>query len=220
LDDNGVENDTYPSSFTFPAILTAFNSQFTPTATEPQGLGPGKQVQGGYRLMGLGCAEVNVGGSAANANVTTTSLNVQAGTNLATIKPDLGDSITCTFTNQIVTAAPASISGKVVTSTGVGIMRAQITVVDAATGSTKTTYTDAYGMFNVSGLEVEKLYAVSVYSSSYTFTAPTQSFVLNGDLSGLVFTANPIVTRRTVTLAAPSLAPARSNALRTKLGNN
>jgi len=197
LDDNGVENDTYPSQFSFPAILTQFNAAFTPTVTEPQGFGPTtvKQLTSAWHITGLGCVETNVGGSVANVNVTTTSLNVQSGANLATIKPDLGDSIQCTFTNQIVTAAPASISGKVVTSTGLGILRAKITVIDAATGVTKTAFSNQFGMFTVTGLEVEKLYLVTVSHPNYVFATNTQSFVLNEDLTGLLFTANPPPTR-------------------------
>jgi len=186
------------SQFAFPAITTTFAQTGVATATEPQGFGPttGKQAQGGFRLTGLGCAEANVGGAALNLNASTSSLDVQSGTNLASIRPDLGDSIVCTFTNQSVTAADASVSGRVLSSTGLAVARALVTVLDPLTQTTKTAYTNISGVFTISGLEVGKLYSVSVTHPNFTFTNSAQSFVLNDNLSGLVFVADAPPARR------------------------
>ena len=88
------------------------------------------------------------------------------------------------------TAADASISGRVITAGGTGISRAQVTVVDAATSQAKVGMTNLFGYFNVGGLEVGKLYIISVSHPTYQFTQNTQSFVLNDNVSGLVFVAS------------------------------
>jgi len=198
VDDGNLSFPGITNQFAFPAITTTFAQTGLATATEPQGFGPttGKQAQGGFRLTGLGCAEANVGGSVANANVTTASLDVQSGANLASIRPDLGDSIVCTFTNQIVTAATVSVSGNVTTSTGTGILRAKVTVTDAETGVSKSGYTNAYGAFSIDGIEVGKLYSVSVSHPNYVFSTSSQEFVVNDAVSGLTFVANPPPSRR------------------------
>jgi len=88
------------------------------------------------------------------------------------------------------TAADASISGRVITAGGTPISRATITVVDAATSQAKVGMTNLFGYFNVGGLEVGKLYIITVSHPTYQFTQNTQSFVLNDNVMGLVFVAS------------------------------
>ncbi|MGH9821456.1 MAG: carboxypeptidase-like regulatory domain-containing protein, partial [Pyrinomonadaceae bacterium] len=88
------------------------------------------------------------------------------------------------------TAADVTVTGRVITAGGSAISRAQITVVDAATSDAKVGMTNLFGYFNVAGLQVGKLYIISVSHPSYQFTQSSQSFVLNDNISGLVFVAS------------------------------
>lgn len=90
----------------------------------------------------------------------------------------------------IPTAAEATITGRVITSINTGISRAQITVLNAATGKTTVTYTNPFGYFTTDGLDVGTLYVVSVSHPSYTFPENTHSFVVNDNVSGLTFVAS------------------------------
>jgi uncharacterized repeat protein (TIGR01451 family) len=96
------------------------------------------------------------------------------------------------------TAAEASISGRVLSSTGLTVARALVTVLDPVTQTTKTGYTNISGAFAISGLEVGKLYSVSVTHPNFTFTNSAQTFVVNDNVSGLVFVADAPPSRKPV----------------------
>lgn len=138
---------------------------------------------------------VNVGGSVPSDDIddTQTIVYPAPGGNIhptgsipQTILPSIDPTVVSNFRT---TAADASVNGRVITAGGTSISRAQITVVDAQTSEAKVGMTNLFGYFTVEGLEVGKLYIISVSHPSYQFTQSSQSFVLNDNVSGLVFVA-------------------------------
>jgi len=111
----------------------------------------------------------------------------------ARIRIQEGEFVTCTFVNSQLapTAAPASISGRVVDSFGNGIGGARLTVTDAANGFTWNAISSPFGYYTIDGLEVSNFYVMTVAHKRYQFTDDTRSFTLNEDLAGLDFIANP-----------------------------
>lgn len=85
------------------------------------------------------------------------------------------------------TAAEASIDGEVRTATGAGISNALVTVIDAATGESKSARSDDAGHFQVNELQTGKLYVVNVQHKRYRFAEGTVTFTLNDNVSGLAF---------------------------------
>jgi hypothetical protein len=174
---------TSSASFTFPPILTNLSGLIGDQRTLQETVNPPP----GWHLIGLGCFNSGPGGTASIS--VSTPAEISSGIGIVRVRPVEGDNIQCTFTNSVVTAANATISGRVVTAQGFGISRAQITVVNAATSESKVAITNPFGYFSVGGLEVDNLYVVSVAHKSYRFPVSSRSFMLNDDLTGLVFTA-------------------------------
>ena len=146
----------------------------------------------GWKLATIDCSETAGPGGTSSPNST-----ANVSTRVANIIAEPGEQITCTFTSQPLktTAASASITGRVSTSTGIGILRARISVSDGS-NVIKTAYTNTLGFFSVSDLEVGKFYFVSVSHTNYLFPTGTQAFTLNDNMSGLVFVAAPPPRRR------------------------
>ncbi|MGH9819922.1 MAG: carboxypeptidase-like regulatory domain-containing protein, partial [Pyrinomonadaceae bacterium] len=184
-----------------------------------------EQTVPGWKLTAVDCVEAPGAGGTSISDTT-----IDIANHKANIVAEPGEQITCTFTSQpqSPTVADASINGRVITSGGTAISRAHITVVDAATSEAKVGMTNLFGYFNVAGLQVGKLYVISVSHPSYQFTQSSQSFVLNDNLSGLVFAAastgkakTPAGPIKTTTPKQPSptgptlpiLSPTRGNIL-------
>jgi hypothetical protein len=171
--------DTDPAEFGGGSIakggITAFGTANTITVTESQVL------NNRFSLTNLAC----VGGG---SNTT-----VDPVLRRATIVPDEGEDIVCTFTNgeNITTAAPASVSGRVLNADGLPIAKAKVFVTDVATNSTYSVDTNRNGEYVIDGLETGQFYFLSVAVRGYTFADPTRTFTLNDNLTGLDFVANP-----------------------------
>jgi hypothetical protein len=204
---------TFASTFAFgfqttTGASTAFPANFTLTDSDPTSPGGASRqdtnvqlfaaantitivenqtANNRYILTGLTCTEVGVG---LNPVVNTTW---NLGTRTATIIPDEAESITCTFTNseQTTTAAPSSISGRVLSSFGAGIGGVRVSVFSPATGTTLTRTTNQFGYYTFNDLETGEFYMVTVSSKRYTFSDNTRSFTLNDSIGDLDFTANP-----------------------------
>lgn len=176
--------------------ITTFGTGNTITVTEDQITG------GRYSLADLTCTEAP-GGLPIVAN---TTWNFAART--ATIVPDEGEIITCTYTNaeQLVTAAPADVTGRVTTDTGSGIRGANMTLTNISTGEVRSVITNSFGYFNFSQLDTDNVYVLTVASKRYTFLNNTLTFTLRDSLSGLNFIANPpVTTLPPTTIEAPVL---------------
>lgn len=86
------------------------------------------------------------------------------------------------------TAGEASISGRVTTATGIAIRGAYITV-QGLDGTLKTTITNSFGFFNLTGLDVGETYVVSVSARRYTFENSSITVNLTDNFTGLNFVA-------------------------------
>ena len=111
----------------------------------------------------------------------------------ALINVAAGEVVTCTFYNGVSgpSAAPASISGRAVTSFGYGIGGARVLVTNAATGEVSFATTSPFGYYTVGGLPVGDFYIVTISHKRYAFSDNTRTFSLNEDLAEMDFVANP-----------------------------
>ena len=139
-----------------------------------------------WTLAGLTCQEM--AGGVPNVNNTT----VSPGTRTATIILEEGEFVTCTFSNTQLTptAAPASVSGRVVDSFGQGISGARMTIVDAQSGETWASQTNSFGYYTISGVTVGSFYTLSVSHKRYSFIDSTRTFSLNDNIAGIDFMAD------------------------------
>ena len=139
----------------------------------------------GWQLQSITCTETMADGSTGIQNST-----VDVGTKSANIVVDTGESVTCKFTSQQLapTAAPVSLSGRVVTDTGKGIRGIDVFLQNANTGEVFVVSTNGTGAFTFDGLPAGGFYIVWVNDTRrYTFGSSTQSFTLGDSLSGLYF---------------------------------
>ncbi|MEP6848257.1 MAG: carboxypeptidase-like regulatory domain-containing protein [Acidobacteriota bacterium] len=102
------------------------------------------------------------------------------------ILPTIDPTLVSTFR---VTAAQASVTGRVLTPGGYGLGHAQVTIVNPATGASKSVFTNPFGFFTITGIDVGQLYSVAASAKGYEFP-DAHSFVVNEDVAGLVFTGS------------------------------
>jgi len=195
-DNGGVANTAFPftasgpfgqSSFTITdnvagsggatvqsAAITSFGAANNITVTEGTTFG--------WTLASVSCT-TNVGSSA------TASL---ASRN-AIITTNAGGVTTCTFTNSQlqITAAPASITGRLVDANGVGLRNVSVVLTDASTGQTKYALSNQFGYYVFDNCMTDDFYVMSTSSKRYTFTPSTHSFTLTDNLANMDFVANP-----------------------------
>ncbi|MGQ0541252.1 MAG: carboxypeptidase-like regulatory domain-containing protein [Blastocatellia bacterium] len=87
------------------------------------------------------------------------------------------------------TAANASVSGNVLTSSGFGIGRALVTATNPLTGETASTMTNIFGEFTIESLPTGNFYFISVHHKRWTFAEPTRAVQLEDNVFGIDFTA-------------------------------
>ena len=152
----------------------------------------------GWRLDGISCTETAGGGGIGTNGVVWPNLPNQFNTTTdttnrrATIVLEEGENVTCTFRNrqETLTAANASVSGRVLTESGLPIRRATVSIFNASTLETKTVQTNSFGFFRFNDLPVGNFYIVTVNHGKRSFPNNTHAFTLDSDLSGVNFTAN------------------------------
>jgi len=172
------------ASFTFAAI----NSNLSGLAADARTVQESVNPPTGWHVVALGCFNSGPGGTASTS--VSTAAEISSGIAVATIRPVEGDNIQCTFTNSVVTAATASVTGRVTTSSGYGIRGAAVTIQDVNTGTSTTTLTNSFGYYTFSNLPVNDFYVMNVSAKRYTFSVNTKSFTLNDNLAGLDFTSD------------------------------
>jgi uncharacterized repeat protein (TIGR01451 family) len=106
----------------------------------------------------------------------------QTGSNEDPTKIDLG---------TLPSAAPATVSGKVLDENGRGLRGVNVVLQNAGTGQVRTAVTNTFGNFSFLEVETAQLYVVSVFSKRYTFVNESIAFELNDDLAGLTFNVAP-----------------------------
>ena len=93
--------------------------------------------------------------------------------------------------NQIVVAANASISGRVLTSNGNGIRNAVVTLSGGTLTQPVTIQTGPFGSYNFEGLQVGQTYFMQVSAKRFRFSSPSRIITLQDNLEGMDFIANP-----------------------------
>jgi len=152
--------------------------------------GPGNEITVneentfGWSLADLTCTNNGLASA-------TTSILVQpaahAGTAVVTMNE--GGIATCTFTNSQlqITAAPASITGRVTDPTGAGLRGVTVTLADVTSGQVRSATTNNFGYYTFNDLTVEDFYRMTVSSRRYLFRSQVRAFTLTTDLANMDF---------------------------------
>jgi hypothetical protein len=88
------------------------------------------------------------------------------------------------------TAAPASVSGRVLSASGRGLGRVRVTATKA-NGEVIYSTTNAFGYFRFNNLQSGETVAFAVASKSHQFSTPTQVINIDQNIDDLSFTALP-----------------------------
>lgn len=86
----------------------------------------------------------------------------------------------------VITAAQASINGRVTSLEGRGITGAKVILTDSA-GNSRTVVTNSFGMYSFEEVAVGETYVVTVAHKRYQFQNPTQVLSVSESISGLNF---------------------------------
>jgi subtilisin family serine protease len=161
--------------------VSRFGSTNTITVSEAQ--------MPGWDLKSISCSETAGSGQTNSQNST-----VDLANRSAKIIVEPGETVVCTFTSDQISpsAGLSTVSGRVVSRTGRGIMGATLILVDADTGQSYTAVTNTFGWYQFTGLTSGHYYALTLNSSAKLgITSQTQSFTLLNDLTSLNFLATP-----------------------------
>ncbi len=167
LVDNGVVG---PDRITFSG-LTLYGPGNSITVTEgvPSGF---------YQLTQINCTS-----NATNNNT------ISVATRTATIVLEPGENVVCTFVNTVVTAANASVGGRVFDAFGRPLRRATVSVQNVSTGEIRVAQTNQFGRYRIDDLPVGEFYIATVSHRKNQFVNETVSFTLNDVVDDLDFTA-------------------------------
>lgn len=97
----------------------------------------------------------------------------------------------CFGTELTPSAAPASVSGRVIDSNGNGIAGASLVLSDVQTGTTWMALTNPFGNYTIDGPEVGNFYMITVNHRRFSFDDGIRTFTLNDNISGMDFVASP-----------------------------
>jgi hypothetical protein len=89
------------------------------------------------------------------------------------------------------TAGDGAIGGRVMNSHGKGISNARLTLVNAATGETSISMTNAFGFYVIDNLGVGEFYILQVGHKRHTFNESSKALTLNDSVTDVDFIANP-----------------------------
>ncbi|HEX2641296.1 MAG TPA: carboxypeptidase-like regulatory domain-containing protein, partial [Pyrinomonadaceae bacterium] len=182
IDDNaGPGIDTKQSQ-----AITNFGATNTITVTEGTATG--------WTLAGIVCATNNVGSTSTNL-----------GTATVNIVPAAGGVYTCTYTNTqlAITAAPANITGRVLTDAGYGIRGAVLTLTNLSTGEVRRVITNNFGYYTFTDAMTDDVYNLTVAAKRYSFVNDSRTFTLRDSLSGVDFVSVTPATLPPTQIEAP-----------------
>ena len=168
-----VDNNPDPNVGSTPQTytgLTLFGAANTVTITEAQNVPF-------YSLTNISCTS---SGGTNNNNINLGARNVQ-------IQLEPGETVTCTFRNEVTTAASASVSGLVMNDSGRSFLRSFVTIQNLSTMETQTVQTSIFGRYQFDNLAVGDVYVVTVRNKKGMMSQSSQTFVLNGNLENLNF---------------------------------
>jgi hypothetical protein len=89
------------------------------------------------------------------------------------------------------TAGEATLTGRVVDASGYGIAKAQLVLINGATGESKITMTNPFGYYSITGLDVDEVYVLNVAHKRYTFEERQRTIVLTDSATTSDFVAQP-----------------------------
>lgn len=90
---------------------------------------------------------------------------------------------------NVVTAAGASVQGRLLTADGRGVTNATVVITNPANGAAVSTRSTSFGYFNFEDLPVGQSYVIQVVSKRFQF--PTQVLQLDDNVTDLVIEASP-----------------------------
>ncbi len=93
-------------------------------------------------------------------------------------------------------AADSTVSGRVQTPNGIGLSRAVVTLLDVATGESRSVTTGTFGSFTFDQVETGDFHIVSVQHQRFGFLISSYSFTVNGNIVGLTFIGTSLDTGR------------------------
>ncbi len=195
----GVGN---PLSNTFPPVTSTMTFSINggtsqPITDENSGVTNGNFTANDLYVFG---ATPGVAGAVILSAGTTTTTG-----NIAAAKPVNGNYTTFIFNGKGVicsengvslapTAATVSVSGRVTTPTGRGIMNVRLSLTDSS-GQTRTATTTSFGYYRFDDVMVGESYILSASGIHYTFNQPVQVLSINDETSEINFTAVRIKER-------------------------
>jgi hypothetical protein len=89
------------------------------------------------------------------------------------------------------TAAHATVSGQVVTSTGIAIRNVTMTITGNSLETPRVVTTSSFGYFTFEGLQIGETYVVTANSRRFTFGSPSRVISLTDNIADLDFVADP-----------------------------
>lgn len=86
-------------------------------------------------------------------------------------------------------AAPATLTGRVLTANGAGIRNAIVSISGGDLPAPRYSRTSSFGYYGFEDLASGETYVVTVNSKRYTFTVPTRVVQVNDNIDGVDFVA-------------------------------
>ncbi len=142
----------------------------------------GSGFDAGVRLAIDSADSIYVTGNTQSFNFPTTPNAFQTSYNYGT------DAFITKINNLAPTSAGATISGRVLTANGRGIINVRVSLT-GANGETRVALSNPFGYYRFNEVPSGETYILSAKAKRYQFSQPTQIVSLNEDLSGIDFTA-------------------------------
>jgi subtilisin family serine protease len=140
----------------------------------------------GWQLMSIACIDPTTG-APSNSSVDLTNHKVS-------VIADASQQVDCTFTSQQLspTAAPVSISGRVLDTSGRGLRGVTVKLIDLLGGTTAYVRTNSFGFYSFDGVTVSRTYVVAVSSTKrWNIANNFRTVTPTDDLIGVNFTVLP-----------------------------
>lgn len=95
------------------------------------------------------------------------------------------------FSPLAPTAANGGVGGRIMTPNGSGIRNVRVTLT-APDGQTRTVLTGSFGYYRFEGVPVGATYIISIFSSRFTFSRPTQVVAVLDAVTDINFIADEL----------------------------
>lgn len=180
----------------------------TPNGTFPFTSGGGRTVVGPqypFRTVTVASSGSTVSSWSSTMTVTAVILKVGNTSYAYSYKPfKFGDTDLITGVQQSIShltfcfseptgvlAGDASLNGRVIAASGMGISKAQLVLINGATGESKITTTNLFGYYSFQDLDTNELYILNVSHRSFTFGEKQRVITPADNMTDLNFIAEP-----------------------------